>query len=738
MIDLSPPFYPVTLRTGEERRETVLVFRDHAEPTLFHALPPSPRLVLRDDAPAFRLLKYRFPAEAALEGQQMGGGMALFEVEAGLRSAELETLRREVARAADVPDARVLPVVFRRGTARSIIAQSGDNDRLFEDHTAERPVSVAPPHVAAFALDLSQSGATLVDKAARDGGVPVGVLYDFAFEGLLPAIEARVRMDYDRCYERFAAALSGEFYYVRAELGTDLKWLREHDAIDIDIDSLVDEAGRAERERRVMALVQARVEQDFFKSAMPTKPTGAAGPLSGLLSGLLGPEEPEASSAMFVLKARFELEVELKTFEMDLHERIAQTFSHVSAGQLAWMFEGREPNVVEMELGEDFFRRLELRVVRAFDPAQLPGFVRCVVDVEHPRASRSFVLGAEETLEHRLSVPLAPGEARTYRWRVRFEFEEGVGHGPATLEGGPFESDRLVLAVGSESAVDWSRVRLVTTPWLDEVDSYLAQVRVFEPGDGGAVLAEESVLLDRAHDRHEVVVRRPAGGAETRAEVRVTTVLRDGRRSEGVPEALEQADGTVIVTPSVGHRVQLRFVCAADWERTAQVLITARYPEGDGERERDMLFTAAGERTVSWAFLDAEATRGWRYRQVLVRTDGTVDELDWVETEESTVVVGRVGAPEPELRVVLVGELGAALGVTVRVWSLGHEAEARTLFFHAAGAREERVRLSPVDGGLSYGFDIRRVTAEGEVPVRAGEDESQVLVVMAGQGPAPG
>jgi hypothetical protein len=319
-------------------------------------------------------------------------------------------------------------------------------------------------------------------------GVPVGVLYDFAFEGLLPAIEARVRMDYDRCYERFAAALSGEFYYVRAELGTDLKWLREHDAIDIDIDSLVDEAGRAERERRVMALVQARVEQDFFKSAMPTKPTGAAGPLSGLLSGLLGPEEPEASSAMFVLKARFELEVELKTFEMDLHERIAQTFSHVSAGQLAWMFEGREPNVVEMELGEDFFRRLELRVVRAFDPAQLPGFVRCVVDVEHPRASRSFVLGAEETLEHRLSVPLAPGEARTYRWRVRFEFEEGVGHGPATLEGGPFESDRLVLAVGSESAVDWSRVRLVTTPWLDGVDSYLAQVRVFVPGRrrGGA------------------------------------------------------------------------------------------------------------------------------------------------------------------------------------------------------------------------------------------------------------
>ena len=199
MLTIEPPFYQV---------RGVTVFRDHADADQFWVLPPPPRLVRdeRDgdngDGPAFTLYKYRrdLTDNPALDPTRArGAGLALFEVVAALDRPAL--LQAEVASLSGRPDARLTPVLFRSGEVRAILAHA-EGDSFVEDLAESRVAPITAPHRAAFALALSAEGATLFEQAARGGDIPAGVVYELRFLALTPALSARVRMDYDRIYDR--------------------------------------------------------------------------------------------------------------------------------------------------------------------------------------------------------------------------------------------------------------------------------------------------------------------------------------------------------------------------------------------------------------------------------------------------------------------------------------------------------------------------------------------------------
>jgi len=80
MLTFESPFYEI---------QDVIVFRDHAVPTMFYYLAGPPHLTRADGKPNFLLLKYRNALDAMgganpLTRQQLGGGFLIFGVDCGL------------------------------------------------------------------------------------------------------------------------------------------------------------------------------------------------------------------------------------------------------------------------------------------------------------------------------------------------------------------------------------------------------------------------------------------------------------------------------------------------------------------------------------------------------------------------------------------------------------------------------------------------------------------------------
>ena len=120
-------------------------------------------------------------------------------------------------------------MLVRSGTVRAIVAHAS-GDQLIEDVSLNRDAPITAPHRCTFALALSAEGATFLQQAVNGGTVPVGVAYELRFLASTPAIHARVTMDYERMYDRFAASLAFT-YYVRAAIDVDIAWLIEHEFI---------------------------------------------------------------------------------------------------------------------------------------------------------------------------------------------------------------------------------------------------------------------------------------------------------------------------------------------------------------------------------------------------------------------------------------------------------------------------------------------------------------------------
>ncbi len=732
MIDLSPPFYEVSVTTrktadGESVKEKVLVFRDHADAELFHVLPPSPRFATRSGVLAFHLLMYRFPPDTE-EGLR-GGGMALFEVEAGLSTPQLEAVAREVSQLSGVPSARVLPLIFTAGSVRTIIAERDpdDGERFIETLMEEQPAPLLPPHPAAFALSLSPHGATLIRSAAMGDELPIGVAYELRFDALLPALNARVRLDYERAYERFAAAIGFEYQAVRVELGTELAWLRDNGILDVEITSFTSGEDRARQEQQVMALVQARVEQDFFRSAMPQKQK-AGGGLSQLLTALFGGEgEPEADSAMFVLKAKFEMERELRVFEQHFDRRAAQSLTHVSTGFLWDMHAGQAPRVLELDLQSEFFARLELKVIGAFNFDAVPELQRVAVHVEHPLRSETFVFerGAPEVFD--FSVPLSEGP--NYRWHATFSFDPGAGHGPASIEVGPFDAHHRILVVPL-GLVDHRRVHLVVAGDFDLVARFRLHLRV--PGEEGAAdrIAPFTLVLDAAQPEQFVSLRLPPDGARAELRLRLEAELTSG--SVIVQEERVVEGNAFVVWPAnvVAQRT-VRLLCAADWALVQQVIVDVRYTQGDAPQEASFRFTQEGASSAEWRFVKhAPTASAWQLRQIIVRRDGTTVEHPWSDSDDTSVVVGALPEAGDELRIVAVGDFGDALGLQVDVWPLradGSDGPQQSIFLRD-GQAEERIRL-PGSDGVHYRYEVWRITADGKVRIDAQQSRAPLLVV---------
>ncbi len=257
--------------------EGVTIFRDHADPTQFWYLPGPVALARResDQRSKFTYLKYKNRPGAT----RRGGGFLMIEVNLKL---DADAERRVLERLASISRGRpkLTPVPFDDGTVACVAlnlqgaggtrANPGPEGSFSAVETilgASKP-SLAGENTAVFSLELSAEGATILEKAFKDGTTPIGVIYDLKYTGLRPAFNVKITANFNQVFTHFSTSADGQRGFTRAGIDVGFESLVRNGAIKIEV---ADMTGTAENETRIkdaLDFFKAQVLNTWFTPAM--------------------------------------------------------------------------------------------------------------------------------------------------------------------------------------------------------------------------------------------------------------------------------------------------------------------------------------------------------------------------------------------------------------------------------------------------------------------------------------
>jgi hypothetical protein len=159
-----------------------------------------------------------------------------------------------------------------------------------------------------------------------------------------------------------------------------------------------------------------------------------------------------------------------------------------------------------------------------------------------------------------------------------------------------------------------------------------------------------------------------------------------------------------------------------------------RYRDGEYFLEKFLEFNsenAKGSQLIQIPLLRRDA-RKYEWRHLVLRKDGTAVESEWTEADQGLLLVGGERKSKDQVQVVWVGTSGEALGLRVDFWVIAANGEEEQIgVFLRAGQDTEKTVTLPLDrdGRLSYRFEVKRLTADGEELVKTGRAETNLLVV---------
>lgn len=177
--------------------EGVQVYGDDTSLTKFYLVPEKPRFRLNDDGtPAFTFIKYREPIDRA-DGKR-GGAFLVFDAEFVVSEEKLpvikaklqEQINQRFAGSNPMPQVEIGTITWTKGTSK-LNLESISNDFVEKVFNPGKP-SLFGNNITPFTIELTVSGAQLLESALQGKGGFVQVVYDLYCMVKLPPITGRV------------------------------------------------------------------------------------------------------------------------------------------------------------------------------------------------------------------------------------------------------------------------------------------------------------------------------------------------------------------------------------------------------------------------------------------------------------------------------------------------------------------------------------------------------------------
>lgn len=262
------------LETGLELHGLTL-YQDYNNKSLFFYLPKSPRLATEAGQPMFQLLIYR-DANASAAAINAGGFLTM-TTDLGVPAGVLQRVRDDLSRLYSV-QARLAPVPIKSGSVRVTALDSASAGQVApgELRFVENLISSSSPSLygdqrAAFSAELSQQGAALMKAALeKEGATPVVLLYDLVYEGLHPAYDVTITIQFRQAYEHLRNRTQMNTLWFRTDLDSELESLIKSGAIKIEevVYETETPEDTAARMTRLHNLAKELAQWTFFKPAL--------------------------------------------------------------------------------------------------------------------------------------------------------------------------------------------------------------------------------------------------------------------------------------------------------------------------------------------------------------------------------------------------------------------------------------------------------------------------------------
>jgi hypothetical protein len=678
MLSLEPPSWSV---------DGIPIFGDHQLDTQFYCGAPDPSIAVRDGRPMFDLLAYlvdlkHSPLGGTTIPDQLGAGFLTMGVECVLTTARRSAIVTGIANRTglDPADISLLPIPYHRGSVQIIAldAMSAPATTPATPMDPARPTDGRPTFVesvlgsitpnlagdprAIFSLSLSQDGVTFLQSLYAQHAAPVGIVCDFGFWGLRPAVQARVTADVSTIYTHFGGKVGVGYAYFRAEIDAALDRMEQDGTIKVELTSQAtgDEAQKSKE--LAMSLFKDSIVQQLFRPTAPSVPPS------------LIPGQPHEATALVSLTLQAKRTDELRTVTYDFSERAPEERRHAPQAFLPLLVTDQQlaAAIHRVDLHNRFFETLDVLVTgpTADDFAEL-GIRQVTATLTYGEESdardpdrQPLLFRAESTGDKVFGAARAGRPSLDYALDVVYDLDRTAG-----VLGDSF---RYQLPTRREV----SRAVLLNP----HADFGFLDVEL-ETGRLPAGLAELEVTLSYGTPGDdftaEQTFRLPATGVggpnphwrlRTREpdlapyQVACTWHFADGTSWEQPPYPSTQR----LLEPDSPFRHERTLLVRPNVTSPAitEVAVDVEYDDPDRHYART-LRTAIGPpfaaQTLSWPVLDPSVRR-IRYR-VTTTEPGFVGEGPWIETTDTSVVVGSVGARIGRIEVRLVGPTLTEVGL---------------------------------------------------------------------------
>ncbi|MCA9652502.1 MAG: hypothetical protein KC501_21480 [Myxococcales bacterium] len=720
MLSLETPYYEI---------EGIVVFRDHALPTLFHYLAGPPRLTVRDGKPHFRLLKYR----EALAGStlspstrdQLGGGFLTFGVDCrvdeetldAVRTGLIELLSDQIASLED--EIALVPVLYTKGTVRLLAidqcsgladaepepATSTPQSRFVRGILGTATPSLMGHQEAIFSVALAPDGVALIEGAYRAELSPIGVIYELELSGLRPALAVRVRTDQKKVYQSLkmelglgieagtdAPASEGETrssprgVALDAELSRAVASLVESGAIEIEL--LQQQEGP--EVDRIREAAMKMVKEDILAEMFSPTPTAQAAP--SLDSATRGAGELAASTAAlgrglssghdqdhalelgFQLRYKKEEELEVRTYRYDVARPEPRTHAPNAFFSLLTRDTTLDQHITEVGLDDPFFQLLQLEVETTTTDFARLGLQTIVVELQYggtleaPRQSASLLFTPADPSPKGFRA-FRDQDDFSYRYRVDYRFADSDEVAAASLRHTTEwrTTTKRTLVVHPPEDLDLLQVYVepAVVDWK-LVRTIEVALAYSDPASG--FRSERSYVLEEGSPRREWVLRIPVG-APREYSVRPTWTLANGTKVSGEPTV--HAHPRLFVEGPFTGRLRVRVVPAVDPTSVGLIVGELVHVDpGTGLESRRSLSLEPPFRptTLELPLIDpAHDEYSWSYRLFAPGASTPAEEKGPIVGNAKVQVISEGDVVHLEIEVVIVGDLAAAEVLAVQV-----------------------------------------------------------------------
>lgn len=751
MIDLGRPAF---------HANGVTFFADHASGRTLHYLPDRPRLrKAADGTPEISLLKYRL--DPALH-DQLGGGSLALTVDLSVDESVLSGLRAKAARSlglVSATDVRLVPVSADAGSCELIVIDRRTRDEQGgaapagaaaqvpgavpgpaaapSSELVERLLGATQPALfgtnpATFFAVLSAEGATLIERALRQGGLPIGVVYQLEVPGLRPAIRAQITARWRDVYTFFDERFHGGKLLLAVDIGPTVERLVHDELITITIDDLVPQQERPAVYQQALDQAQRYVLQELFKPTLGQAPPAEQGRSDALAT--IGTAIKDVFGIIsFTFTLRQVKRDELKTFTYTLQAARAEYLTMAPQGTL------------DLILPEELERAALDRIVRELPPGPPADLQFDVLPATNftrdgiARVDATITYGGRANL-----VTLTPAQP-VQTLRVPYREPDGmtatVGYTVFFVPGGegiagPLTSALQTVSRGAITITPGDLYQLATVDFVAmgvPFERYPAVIVDLDCRDlASAWQSAATFRMTSAQPEVRYTARLDRKG-RLMARRRLRYV--DARGDETVIDWEDVVPGITVVGDPLPEQVQVPILASARFGTVVRRLIVELRTVADPGRVESRVLTA-DQPTATWNWTARrDADRRYEYRVTVMTVANEVREGQWLAGPAGKLVVGEAIARLRQVELYFAGRSAAEAGLLAAKVRFAHgsavtgdEQESLVQDFTKPVAWAYPVNS---DADLAYSYQVTYIRRDGTRDERPPVTTSDLLAIVA-------